>query len=114
MNSPVWLEELPVAITLCDRDGIILDMNNKAAAVFEKDGGRELVGTNVLDCHPEPSRTALQNQLRNQTTNAYTIEKNGIKKLIYQVPWFDHQQYAGIVELSFEIPFDMPHFIRKP
>ena len=44
---------------------------------------------------------------------AKTFEKNGIKKLIYQSPWYRDGQYAGFVELSLEIPFDMPHFIRS-
>ena len=44
--------------------------------------------------------------------NVYTIEKNGIKKLIYQSPWFEKGVMKGLVELSLEIPFDMPHFIR--
>jgi hypothetical protein len=44
--------------------------------------------------------------------NVYTIEKNGIKKLIYQSPWFEKGEMKGLVELSLEIPFNMPHFIR--
>jgi hypothetical protein len=114
MKNLTWAEGLPVAITICDREGIILDMNDKAASVFQKDGGLALIGTNVLYCHPEPSRTTLTDMLAKQTTNIYTIEKNGIKKLIYQVPWFEHQKYAGFVELSLEIPFEMPHFVRQP
>jgi hypothetical protein len=46
-------------------------------------------------------------------TNAYTIEKKGVKKLIYQAPWYEDGQYGGFVELSLEIPAQMPHFIRK-
>jgi len=45
--------------------------------------------------------------------NIYTIEKNGVKKLIYQSPWYQNGKYAGFVELSLEIPFEMPHFIRS-
>jgi hypothetical protein len=45
--------------------------------------------------------------------NIYTIEKNGVKKLIYQTPWYQDGQYAGFIELSLEIPFEMPHFIRS-
>ena len=45
-------------------------------------------------------------------TNAYTIEKKGRKKFIYQAPWFRDGRYAGFVEISMEIPFDMPHFVR--
>ena len=51
--------------------------------------------------------------LKNPRTNAYTIEKNGIKKLIYQSPWFEKDEFMGFVELSLEIPFEMPNFVRK-
>jgi hypothetical protein len=44
--------------------------------------------------------------------NVYTIEKNGKKKIIYQTPWMDGDVCKGIVELSLEIPFEMPHFKR--
>ena len=46
-----------------------------------------------------------------QQTNIYTIEKKGIKKLIYQSPWLNNGVYAGFIEFSFEIPFDLPHHI---
>ena len=75
----------------------------------ENDGGRMLIGTNVLDCHPEPARSKLQSLMDKQQTNIYTIEKKGIKKLIYQSPWFKNGVYAGFIEFSFEIPFDLPH-----
>ncbi len=45
-------------------------------------------------------------------TNVYTIQKNGKKKLVYQAPWYKDGAYAGFVELSFEIPWDLPHFNR--
>ena len=44
--------------------------------------------------------------------NVYTIEKNGVKKLIAQVPVTMNGEFAGYVELSLEIPFEMPHFVR--
>jgi hypothetical protein len=40
------------------------------------------------------------------------MEKHGLKKLIYQSPWYDSGQYSGFVEISLPVPFDMPHFIR--
>jgi hypothetical protein len=36
-----------------------------------------------------------------------------VKKLIYQTPWYAGGEYAGFVEISLEIPFEMPHFIRQ-
>lgn len=109
-----WKNGVNFSITVCDADGKVTEMNDRAAAVFAKSGGKELVGRSLLDCHPEPSRTKLKGMLEKPYTNAYTIEKNGVKKLIYQTPWFDRDRPGGIVELSLEIPADMPHFVRKP
>lgn len=46
-------------------------------------------------------------------TNSYTIEKEGLKKLIYQSAWFENGKIAGLIELSLVIPEEMPHFVRK-
>jgi PAS domain-containing protein len=112
MNDHAWIKEFPAAVTVCDPDGVILEMNDKAAKTFEKDGGYGLVGLNMLDCHPEPARSKTERLLAARQKNVYTIEKNGIKKVIYQSPWFQNGAYAGFVELSLEIPFEMEHFIR--
>jgi transcriptional regulator with PAS, ATPase and Fis domain len=114
MNDHQWIKEFPGAVTVCDAEGIIIAMNDKATCTFEKDGGRDLIGTNLLDCHPEPSRTKLINLLATRSSNIYTIEKNGVKKLIYQSPWYRDGIFSGLVELSLEIPLEIPHFIRQP
>jgi transcriptional regulator with PAS, ATPase and Fis domain len=111
LSENYW-DEFPGAVTICDETGIIIYMNNRAIDTFADDGGKKLIGTNVLDCHPEPSRTKLLELLRDQTKNVYTIEKKGVKKLIYQSPWYKDGTYAGIIELSLEIPESLPHFIR--
>jgi transcriptional regulator with PAS, ATPase and Fis domain len=113
MNEHEWIKEFPAAVTVCDPKGIILAMNDKAALTYEKDGGFELIGRNMLDCHPEQARIKTEKLLADREKNVYTIEKNGIKKLIYQSPWFKAGDYAGIVEISLEIPFEMPHFLRS-
>ena len=113
MNENEWIKEFPAAITVCDAEGIILEMNDKAAKTFAADGGRKLTGSNMLDCHPEPARTKTERLLSSRERNVYTIEKNGVKKMIYQSPWYKNGEYAGFVELSLEIPFgDLPHFVR--
>jgi transcriptional regulator with PAS, ATPase and Fis domain len=113
MNEHDWIKEFPGSVTVCDAKGVILEMNDKAAKTFEKDGGYALIGKNMLDCHPEPARTKTERLLVEKEKNVYTIEKNGIKKLIFQSPWFKDGKYAGFVELSLEIPFEIPHFIRS-
>jgi transcriptional regulator with PAS, ATPase and Fis domain len=108
-----WVQEFPGAITVCDRQGIIIMMNAHACETFRSDGGAALIGKNVLDCHPAPAREKLQELLASGKGNAYTIEKKGVRKLIYQSPWFKDGEYAGLVELSLEIPENMPNFVRQ-
>ena len=113
MTQANWFNEFPGAVTICDPDGVILDMNERSAQAFAADGGRDLIGTNMLDCHPEPARSKVAELLRIQQKNVYTIEKRGVNKLIYQTPWFENGEYGGFIELSLEIPAEMPHFIRQ-
>jgi transcriptional regulator with PAS, ATPase and Fis domain len=113
MTAPDWIQEFPASITVCDRDGVLLEMNDRAAETFAQDGGRYLIGRNLLDCHPEPARSKTQRLLESGTMNAYTIEKQGVKKLIYPAPWYRDGKYSGLVELSIELPPDLPHFVRS-
>jgi Transcriptional regulator containing PAS, AAA-type ATPase, and DNA-binding domains len=112
MTSFDYFSELPIAITICDNEGIILYMNAKSQATFAKDGGAALIGKSLLDCHPGASKEKLKNLLKEHRPNSYTIEKNGIHKMIHQTPWFENGQPAGLIEFSFEIPAELPHFVR--
>ncbi len=113
MIDHTWVKSFPGSIIVCDREGIILELNDIAAQGYAKDGGYQLVGKNLLDCHPEPGRTHVKEMLASGKKNVYTIEKNGVKKFVYQTPWFDGGQYAGFVEVVVEIPHQLEHFIRS-
>ncbi len=112
MNSK-WVKEFPAAVTICDTDGIITDMNESSSVVFKDDGGYDLIGTNLFGCHSDESNEKIKQIMNEQKPNVYTIEKYGKKKLIYQSPWFENGEMKGLVELSIEIPFEMPNFIRS-
>jgi hypothetical protein len=113
MSQHEWIKEFPANVIVCDADGIILELNDRAAAAYEKDGGLALIGKKLLDCHSEASRGKLQQMLSAHEKNVYTIEKNGVKKLIFQSPWYKNGgKYAGFVEISLELPLEMPHFVR--
>lgn len=113
LSEAQWIKEFPGSIIVCDADGIILEMNEKAAKGYENEGGLKLIGSNLLDCHPTKARKKVEAMLVTREANIYTIEKKGIKKFVYQSPWYKDGQYAGIVELVLEIPFELPHFIRS-
>lgn len=113
MDGFEWVKELGVAVTVCDLQGIVLYMNDKSERTFAKDGGKTLLGKNLMACHSNKSQSKIVELLSNSETNVYTIEKKGIKKLIFQTPWFTNGETSGLVELSMEIPLEMPHYIRE-
>ena len=112
MKDINWAEELQVAITVSDREGRILYMNGKSAATFAKQGGKSLEGSDLRDCHKPESWQKIMQILETGKANCYTIEKNGVKKMIWQAPWQKNGTVEGLVEFSIEIPFTMDHFIR--
>lgn len=112
-NYPDWFNHLNCAITICDRSGKIVYINEKASKTFEKWGGKELFGKSLFDCHNKKSVEIIGKLMANGESNSYTIEKQGVKKLIYQTPWYANDEVAGLIEFSIEIPFEMPHFNRN-
>jgi len=108
-----WQNEFCGAITICDEKAKIIYMNKKSELTFLDYGGADLIGQNLLDCHNPDSKEQILSMMKNEEVNAYTIEKNGVKKLIYQAPWYENGEYKGFLELSLEIPFIMSHFVRE-
>jgi hypothetical protein len=113
VKDGLWVKELPAEVMVCDLDGIILEMNAQAEALFADDGGSDLIGGDVLECHPEPSRGKLENMLEKQIANTYFSTENGEKRFFFQSPWYKDGRYAGFVEISFAVPGEIPHFIRE-
>jgi len=107
-----WVKEADIAITVSDLNGAIVEMNDKSVDTFQKYGGASLIGQQLNDCHKPHSQKIIADLLTNEKTNIYTIEKGGKKKLIYQAPWYKDGVKSGLVELSLEVPFEMPHFKR--
>ena len=54
-----YFKEVNLAVTICDKEGKILEMNDKSRKTFLKPGQEDLIGKNVLDCHPEPAHSLL-------------------------------------------------------
>jgi hypothetical protein len=108
-----WALEFPGAVTVCDGDLTIIYMNDKAAATFASKGGRDLLGTDLMACHNDNSKALIRRILETGLPNSYTIEKQGVRKLVYQAPWRKDGKIAGLVELSMEVPAELPHFVRS-
>ncbi|KAF0108451.1 MAG: PAS fold domain protein [Anaerolineaceae bacterium] len=108
----LWTKAFPAEIMVCDTGGVILEMNAEAETFFAEDGGRGLLGSNVLDCHPAPSRAKLEGMMEKQIANAYLNTEDGQKRFFFQSPWYKDGRCAGFVEISFEAPGEIPHFVR--
>lgn len=85
-------------------------MNDKAKETFASHG--DLVGKNLMGCHNDRSKEIIRKLLETGGSNAYTIEKKGLRKMIYQTAWKQDGKVAGLVEISMVIPSDMPHYVR--
>lgn len=107
-----WINGLPMAITVCDADGIFIEMNDQADKTFAKYGGRELIGKSAYDYHPPHCNDMIRKMIATGKAHSYTIDKAGQKKLIHQQPWFKDGIIAGVVEFSIVLPDDMPHYVR--
>jgi len=107
-----WTDGFLGAITVCDREGIVVYMNEQSKMQFAKSGDGDLLGKSLIECHPEPARALLMKMLAEPMPNSYTIEKRGIRKMIHQTPWMEEGEFKGVVEMSFEIPMDLPHYKR--
>lgn len=105
-----WATEMNCAVTVCDNDATIIFANKRSRETFARHG--ELIGKNLKECHPQHAWEKIQYLLQTGGCNAYTISKNGQKKMIYQTAWFRNGEVGGLVEISMVIPEDMPHYIR--
>ena len=110
MENYEWAKEMNCAVTVCDAEGIIIYQNDKAVETYKKHGN--LIGKNLYECHSERSKEIIRHLRATGGSNAYTIEKQGVHKVIYQTAWKKDSKVAGIVEISMITPADMPHYVR--
>ena len=106
-----WADEVDYAVTIADRHCTIIYMNRRSRETFCKNG-EELVGRNLMDCHPPHAQAVIRRLLTEGGSKAYSITKNGLRKLIFQSAWRLDGQIAGLVETSMVLPPDMPHYDR--
>ena len=78
-------------------EGTLLYVNDRAADTVAP---RDMLGTNILDCHPEPARIKFEEMLASGQANIYTIERAGQRKLICQAPWYVDGVYAGFMSCA--------------
>ena len=94
-------------------------MNDMAAAIFARSGGRELIGKNMMECHPPQAQEKIKTLLQTQQPHCYTVEQRGVKTLLYQAPWKENGKFMGFVEFILVLPDVVPHldkinWVKKP
>lgn len=109
--------EFPSPLTVCDRDGIVLFMNEASKRQFAKSGGGDLIGRNLFDCHAPASNEKIRDMIAAGGSNAYFVEKAGKRTFVYQAPWYEtgadgQRRAGGLVEISVELPKDIPTRVR--
>lgn len=113
-NIPDWAFRMNCAVTVADADCNIIYMNERSRRTFSNRGGADLIGHNLMDYHNDRSKEIIRRLLAEGGTNAYTIEKEGLKKMIFRDGVVRRRRpCGGLVELSMVIPADMPHYVRQ-
>ena len=112
-SLPCWAEDLGCAITVCDAEFKIIYMNRRSRDTFLRPDRPELIGHNLLDYHQPASIEIMKSMMEGDHTNCYTVEKAGVKKIIFQTPWHQEGKVAGLVEISIPLPAEVPHKVRK-
>ena len=108
INVIEWAKELNLAITVSDINDNIIYMNDLSIATFPD----IKIGDSMKNCHSNRSNEIINNLKESNVSNTYTIQKNGIKKLIHQSPWYKNGVVSGLVEFSIILPDEVPHHNR--
>lgn len=111
-NTDQWAQSFPGGITVCDAQSNICWMNDKAITNYESAGGAQLIGSNMLDCHPDHARAKIEQMLLTHQQNIYVTDKNGVKKLFIQSPLTQNGGHSGFIEISLIFTGDIPTYKR--
>ena len=96
---------LRAAVTLSDEDFRIGFMNDRAIAFYAEDGGVELIGKNLLDCHRPEHQTVLRQayaryRAGDLTPTRYRAQKkDGAFESIVHIPLMVEGRFRGVAEL---------------
>ena len=110
MDVKKMFDNLKVAVIAADPDFDIIYLNRRAERLFKASMNAEhLVGTDMRMCHkPETNEklARLFQEYREKTRNLdyYTTDMPGGTATIVNVPFYENNEFAGVVEFIFESP----------
>ena len=126
------------AVTVCDREGVVLYQNAKAVL---RDG--DVLGRNLFDCHKESSARMIRRMIAEgsghtyETTHSSPAERTAVasadaagasagagtaagasaacsRSFIHQTPWYAADgSVAGLIEIDIDLPAEVPVYSRK-
>jgi hypothetical protein len=88
-------------------------MNDKAAEATAKEGGKSLVGKSLMDCHPPKAQKRIKEVMASNQPYVFTIEKKGVRKMVYDGRWTKNGRVGGLVEIYFELPSRIKKLVRN-
>lgn len=102
-----WMELYPSSVTICDVHGVIVAMNSASRKHFARQGGGDLIGTSLFDCHPESANNKIKQMMQTQKAETYIVERKGRKRLVHQAPWYKQGKFAGLMETIIDLTDDV-------
>ena len=97
---------LSAGVTIADQDFLITFMNDRARVFYAEDGGVELIGRNLLDCHDRDEHKTMiraayaRYRAGDLTPTRYHAQKEGgALESIVHIPLMVEGQFRGIAEL---------------
>jgi PAS domain-containing protein len=97
---------LRASVTIADQDFRISFMNDRAIAFYGEDGGSELIGKNLLDCHNAEQTAVIRDAYARYRagdltpTRYYHAQKeDSAPESILHAPLIVEGQFRGIAEL---------------
>lgn len=112
MINPDWTKEFPGTITVCDTEGKILAMNDMEAEYFKNQGGLDLIGSNLFECHNPASGETIKTMMKSVKGNIYITDTKGLKELVIQSSWYQDGLFSGLVEIIIELKGEIPILVK--
>lgn len=107
-NVAQIMENLNTAMVACDANYTVLYANPRCKEIFKELLNMEnFVGKNMADCHKPETMKKLdllvaEYKQKKRKLDYYTMETPGGLLTIVNVPFYDGDTFAGIVEYIFE------------
>ena len=97
---------LCASVTIANQDFLITFMNDRACAFYAEDGGGDLVGKNLLDCHNAKQTTVIRDAYARYragdltpTRYHHAQREDSAPESIVHFPLIVEGQFRGIAEL---------------